>query len=155
MKTKKEVIKKLALFGGIAGFIIGLLMLIPFLNILLSCLVCLAIPLAIGGIGAYSAKEHGATKDNAIDGLKFGFFGTVAFTIPYTIIYNILTSILMIAGVTINTGFMSKFSASDATSIASIIMGAFVGILLQLIMFCVIGAIGGLIMAAVTDSEKK
>ncbi len=150
----KPYIVRAGIIAGIIGGVIALIGIIPILGGLIACLISPItwIVYAVGGVLAVMwGKAQGATQtiqQGALDGAIAGAIaGVIAGVVGWFV--NIC-----------NTLFFSAFAATsgsnpDITAVVVPIVFGFVGIFGSIIFAAILGAIGGLIFAAIQQNQQK
>ena len=145
----KPYAMRAGILGGVVGIVVLLLSLIPLVGI---CFALLAwvVYLGTGVFAVMQGKSQGAAatiQQGAIDGLVAGgIAGVIAHVVKFIVD--------IILGVVFAVGFAN--SAGDATTgVAASLIGNCLGLVFGIIGAFVLGAIGGLIYAAIQQSQNK
>jgi hypothetical protein len=145
----KPYAMRAGILGGVVGIVVLLLSIIPLVGI---CFALLAwvVYLGTGVFAVMQGKNQGATmtiQQGAIDGLAAGgIAGVIAHVVKFIVD--------IILGVIFSIGFAN--GVGDATTgIAASLIGNCLGLVFGIIGSLVLGAIGGLIYAAILQSQNK
>lgn len=160
-KLNKNVFVIIAGVAAGASLTVSIVAYIPILNVILCCL-CLVLPVFAGATGWYAADQHGVNKDKVVDGLITGLLGGLSFAIGWGIVSVIFTAIFSIVGVSRDiavSSFFNDISSSEVAVVGAIgggagIVGAVFGFFISLVLYGVLGLIGGLIKAVTTEVVK-
>ncbi len=145
----KPYAMRAGILGGIVGIVVLLLSLIPIVGLCFALLVWV-VYLGTGVFAVMQGKNQGAAmtiQQGALDGLAAGgIAGVIAHVVKFVID--------IILGVVFSVGLSN--SAGDATSgIAASLVGNCLGLVFGIIGAIVLGAVGGLIYAAIQQNQKK
>ncbi len=141
----KPYTRRAGILGGIVGIAVLLLSLIPIVGL---CFALLAWLVYLGtGVFAVMQGKSATIQQGAIDGaVAGGIAGVIAYVVKF------IADIIL--GVVFSVGLAN--SAGDATSgIAASLIGNCLGLVFGIIGAIVLGAVGGLIYAAIQQNQKK